>query len=267
MKRAKTKNLGPCCVEGCERPSKTREMCAKHYLYFSRHGQPISTKTAKLESRKWLEDHVGWSERKECLIFPYGKISSGYAMVNDGPYKNIYAHRYMCTQTHGSPPTKDHEVAHNCGNPECVNPHHLRWDTRVGNMSDKVKHGTLLYGENHPARKLTLVQAREVFTRAWAGESTINLAAEFGICPSNVSVIKHGGSWNIDLDEEQDTVVKSEKAYFNNVGIQPLTDDQVRRIRDLIAGGISMREVASMMGISYGRVRSINAGDSYARVA
>lgn len=252
-----------CVVEGCEREAKTMKMCGKHYLYSYRHGQPISPRTAPLVSREWIDLHVSWGDPKECLIFPFGRTSSGYATINDGKNKIIYAHRYMCIQAHGMPPSEFHEVAHNCGDRGCVNPHHLRWDTRSGNAADKIKHGTLMYGERHPSGKLTLDQAREVFKRAWNGEKNKDIASEFGISASNVSVIKNGGSWKIDLGDDL-MRVKSNKTYLSyNKGVSHLSNEQVAEIKHLISIGTPIKDIANVMGVSYGRIRSIKSGQTY----
>jgi hypothetical protein len=43
--------------------------------------------------------------------------------------------------------------------------------------------------------KLTADDALDIFRRSRAGESTISLAEEYCVTPSNISAIKHGQNW------------------------------------------------------------------------
>jgi hypothetical protein len=76
-----------------------------------------------------------------------------------------------------------------------VNLDHLCIGTNYCNTRDKVDKGrgvTQVYrGEQHPNAKLTDEQAAEIRARALSGERTQNLAREFGINDSAVSLIKH----------------------------------------------------------------------------
>lgn len=226
---------------------------------------------APFESRNWIENHVDY-DGNDCLIFPFGRITNGYGKVYDGRYKHkqVYAHRLMCELVNGPPPSEIHEAAHNCGNGHlgCVNPNHLRWDTRKGNAADKFEHGTLLYGETHPNGIKTLEEAKEIYRRAWSGEPTIELAREFNVSPANVSMIKHGHSWKIDIGDNDNGTYKSPEATrLKNAGIKHLTEDDVRLIRAMIDMGIPMKEIADSLGISYGRVTAIKRGEYYSKVA
>jgi hypothetical protein len=76
------------------------------------------------------------------LIWPFARYNNGYGNVTfyDALGKHSTgAHRIMCKLVHGEPPTPKHEAAHSCGNGTggCINPHHLRSDTRGGNNADK----------------------------------------------------------------------------------------------------------------------------------
>jgi DNA-binding transcriptional regulator YiaG len=89
------------------------------------------------------------------------------------------------------------DAAHSCGKGHegCVNPAHLRWDTRSGNFSDKLAHGTDNRGEKSPVSKLTesdVIKIREM--RGTVSQS--QLAKMFNIDQSNVSKIQSGHSWS-----------------------------------------------------------------------
>lgn len=72
-----------------------------------------------------------------CWIF-LGTTFGGYPRASikrgDGHWARTTAHRYFWTVYRGDP--GDKEVAHRCHRRRCVNPRHLRLDTRLGNLSD-----------------------------------------------------------------------------------------------------------------------------------
>lgn len=86
-------------------------------------------------------------------------------------------------------------MAHSCGNGHtgCVNPNHLRWDTRTGNLSDKLIHGTHNRGEKSPVSKLTNQEVEKI--RALLSVKTqAEIALMFGVTQSNISKIKNFAS-------------------------------------------------------------------------
>lgn len=68
---------------------------------------------------------------------PYGRMS----YVKDGR-RTEYVHRISWEEHNGQRVPDDKEICHNCNNPKCVNPAHLRVDTRESNIRDEVKAGT-----------------------------------------------------------------------------------------------------------------------------
>lgn len=138
---------------------------------------------------KWLLDHVGY-QGDDCLIFPFVLCQSGYGnfMVNK---KVMAAHRWMCEQRNGPPPTSKHHAAHSCGNGEqgCVTPKHLSWKTNAQNQLDRRAHGTSKLGQ---ARwKLTPEKVAEI--RALKNREPIkSLADRFGVKDATIRQIHSG---------------------------------------------------------------------------
>ena len=97
----------------------------------------------------------------DCLEWPFSKSGGGYGKIGRNG-KILDVHRLVCREVHGAPPEPKFETAHSCGNRACCNPQHLRWDSRKGNFSDKLKHGTLIYGERHVNSKLSTTQIAEI---------------------------------------------------------------------------------------------------------
>lgn len=106
----------------------------------------------------------------------------------------MLAHRAMAVLSFGQPEGKK-DAAHSCGKGHlgCVNPKHLRWDTRSGNFADKIAHGTHNRGEKSPVAKLT--NAEVVKIRSLAGSASHSeIARMFGVCASNICLIINGKS-------------------------------------------------------------------------
>jgi hypothetical protein len=125
-----------------------------------------------------------WVDRSggEDACWPW----KGHIMAERGGYgRLIYkdkqrpAHRVALELTIGPPPAKGLNACHRCDNPPCVNPAHLWWGTDAENDADARQKGR----KRGPARK---VDRDELVRRREAGLSYKELAAEFGIHPSNV---------------------------------------------------------------------------------
>ena len=125
-----------CAVEGCTKPIKSRDWCAKHYRRWLRHGDPIKTLYKRCdgtpEERFWAK--VDQSE--DCWIWTAGKLATGYgAICIDG--KMVRAHRYSFELANGPIP-EGMVIDHRCLNPLCVRPEHLRLATNKQNMEHRV---------------------------------------------------------------------------------------------------------------------------------
>ena len=110
----------------------------------------------------WIFDHVNY-QGADCLIWPFSRSDTGYGQL--GYMGEIYkAHRFMCMQAHGKPPSPFHEAAHNCGNGfgGCVHPQHLGWKTPSENQLDRARHGTAITSRCGRTGKLTKLQRQEI---------------------------------------------------------------------------------------------------------
>ena len=92
-----------------------------------------------------------------------------------------FAHDLSLEWWGGEARTAGLETCHSCNNRICVNPHHLRYDTRLGNVADMMTAGT------HGALKLSDEQVRLIRVRHAAGAEGKDLAADVGVSPALVS--------------------------------------------------------------------------------
>lgn len=126
-----------------------------------------------------------------CLPWPYGLSDRGYGLAVIGGVQKP-ASRWMCILAHGEPPTLRHQAAHNCGNPICVNPRHLRWATHRENMGDRNAHGTDNVGERNGRTKLT---AEDVIAIRAAPPDLKPLMEKYGMSKHGISKIRSGKRW------------------------------------------------------------------------
>jgi hypothetical protein len=191
-----------CSVEGCngntdKSKGGRRGFCRSHYGFLKRNGDPLARKRAMSphgEPMRFLKEVVAPYSGDDCLSWPYATLR-GYGQIRiDGRLE--YTHRVVCAMVNGEPASPDLIAAHSCGNGRygCVNPKHLRWATSKENGEDAVAHGSTPRGEKNRFAKLTEGEVLEI--RSLRGKATHNeIAAHYGICASNVSIIQTGKSW------------------------------------------------------------------------
>lgn len=184
-----------CSIHDCSNPRYSRGWCKSHYHQWYRRGDPVApTLHESGKSRKYFEKHVLEYEGDDCLIWPYAN-SNGYGVLwCDG--KNRYIHRLLCEKKNGPPPSKSHQVAHNCGRGRdgCVNRMHLRWATPKENTADKLVHGTALRGSLHPRAKITESKVREIRKLAEVLPQN-DIAKMFGLGKTTVGKIVNRLTW------------------------------------------------------------------------
>lgn len=191
-----------CSMPGCGKRVVARGYCSRHYNIWKRHGsadaviRQLAPAGAPLA---FLKSYLGTDET-DCIEWPFCRHPDGYGKLQFRG-KTAYANRVMCTLAHGEPPSNDHEAAHSCGNRPCINQNHLRWATRADNHADMVAHGTMPLGEGHANSKLT---EQAVIAIRRSGAPCSALAAEHGVSPTNISVIRRGITWAwLDAQQER----------------------------------------------------------------
>lgn len=115
-----------------------------HYKRLKNYGRLHLILNKKGSALEYLRQHVG-HPGDDCLLWPWRKNAAGYGVLEFRGRPWI-ASRVMAVLALGEPPFEGAEAAHDCCNPLCINPRHIRWATRLENDHDKRRHGTLLVG-------------------------------------------------------------------------------------------------------------------------
>jgi len=183
-----------CSIDGCDKHVHAKGWCAKHYSRVHHHGDPYSVKgTVPGSGYSFLINVAYQYDGDDCLIWPFGKHSEGYGRIQINR-KTIGAHRLVCQNRHGPPPSPDMQAAHSCGNTSCCNPSHLRWATPKENTLDKVKHGTMLCGEKNGKAKLTNKQVLDI-RQIGKSRKYQDTADQFNVSYATIESIMLGRSW------------------------------------------------------------------------
>lgn len=190
--------MSKCSVDGCSRPVDARGLCGTHYMRLRRAGLlPVGTRArAPVEARFWR--HVEVAEG--CWRWTghsgdprgYGRIGAGGK--NGG---HILAHR-LSYQIHKGPIPDGMVVMHECDNPSCVNPAHLKAGTASENIRDSFAKGRkvcvppLHRGEKQHLAKLDASKVRII--RA-STKTHAELAREFGVSDTSIARVRSRATW------------------------------------------------------------------------
>lgn len=191
---------------------KKLNMSEKHVTFVYKGKSYIKTTTLQNMTSEEKEKRLK-KLKQNCIIFIddlklehwlwKGKLtSSGYGRTNLKG-KSEFTHRISFMMVNGTDSlTNDLQVRHKCKFKNCVNAEHLEIGTASENSMDKVRDGTLLYGENHPLSKISKEIAKNIQNSK--GQGTIFERGKlFGVSSSLVSSIDNNYSWcrsNNDLN-------------------------------------------------------------------
>lgn len=138
-----------CKVDGCTRKIHRRGMCSGHYKTYLKE-VPESERSLRPAVDRFFECFDkdgpvpdGRPDLGPCWEWTRGRSKAGYGVFYLGVQssKQVLAHRWSLAYYLGRELASDKEVLHECDNPPCVNPHHLREDTHEQNMADASSRG------------------------------------------------------------------------------------------------------------------------------
>ena len=116
-----------------------------------------------------------------------GSLQSGYGVLTVRNGYQCRAHRVMWAHKHGDPGKM--LVLHTCDNSKCVNPDHLYLGTHKDNRMDMVNRGRV-------KGKLSEDVVLAIVARLDDGDTQREIAEDFGVVESTVSLINSGGRHN-----------------------------------------------------------------------
>ena len=126
-----------------------------------------------------------------CWPVKRGQDKDGYGVLKVNG-KNVRAHRLMFSLYW--PALDAPVVRHNCNNPACINPAHLRAGTQLDNAIDRMlsNRGDDLRGTNNGRAKLTDTDVLEIRASTLSGAE---LGKKYGISKVMACRIKRGVAW------------------------------------------------------------------------
>ncbi len=137
-----------------------------------------------------------WEKVKKtdgCWIWKGTKlVRGGYGAVKWNGKITVKAHRVAWDIAHGEMPPPERKVLHNCDNPLCVRPDHLRLGSDRDNVQDTWERGR---AGKPPRARMTMEIAAEIRRLYADGMSQKQLAKQFGMHQSNISYIVRRKTW------------------------------------------------------------------------
>lgn len=145
-----------------------------------------------LKTRYSVSNYGRVSGVKGQIITPY-RHTNGYLRVGvclpGGTVKTEYVHRMVAIAFIGLPPTADHQIDHidhNRANNILTN---LRWMTKQENLARRF----VRRGEGHFNSRLTAQDVEQII--AMSGQSSAEVAQQFGVAPRTIRDIWNQKSW------------------------------------------------------------------------
>lgn len=129
-----------------------------------------------------------------CWEFVGATNAGGYGSMRDVDGRSARAHRISYRLFVG-PISDGLDVLHNCDNPSCVRPDHLRLGTDADNTADKLVRGRQRFGSRMPTAKLDEFKVRLLRRLYGRGVSYRRMAEKFGVSKGCIQHAVRGDSW------------------------------------------------------------------------
>lgn len=149
---------------------------------------------AAILARFWTFVNLAKAKGEDCWEWTGYAGDRGYGVFAFGynPQIRVRAHRLSYWLSRGEIPPGV-EVCHNCDNPRCINPEHLRLDTHESNIRESLCKGRK---NQFGVQKLNANKVQAIRQAYAAGGTTQKaLAHTFGIARNTVSQIVSRKTW------------------------------------------------------------------------
>lgn len=210
-----------------------------------------------------LDHESCWEWTNCCDEEGYGKI---------GIKNKIYlTHRIAYMIERGKIP-KEYCVRHDCDNPPCVNPNHLRIGTMDDDIQDKVLRNRQAQGDTHPQSTLTSIDIREILTGIHNDKyfSTRQISKDYNVTIDTIRCFLTKKTWKPVTSIITHELGVSLKDLYEKIKRRQLTDAESREnsrrltTRDLKEiqwflnqKKLTIIEIAKMIKVSYNQVKTI----------
>jgi hypothetical protein len=157
--------------------------------------------TQPFNERFWLK--VGLARPDDCWPWMRGINNKGYGFAcnEHGRGHREYAHRIAWRLFNKSDIPAGLWVLHECDNPPCCNPRHLRLGTLQDNVDDSWAKGRTARGEKNHSSKLTEHDVREMRRLRREGLTYQAIAARFNMSMMSTYYACNGVTWRHVVDE------------------------------------------------------------------
>lgn len=156
-------------------------------------GYALRSKRAKAQDwrpRFWSK--VDRRSSSECWEWQASKDPFGYGVFAMAGSNDLHrAHRVSWMLHNGRKPGR-RCVLHQCDNPPCVNPHHLRLGDRAQNARERVERNRQKKGSDNARSKLTESEVKLILSAPGLQK---DIAACFGVHQSTISNIRTKKNW------------------------------------------------------------------------
>lgn len=209
-----------------------------------------------LKSR--FESKVTRLDRDSCWEWIGTKNNKGYGMIQRGAAHDgkALAHRVSYALYVGDIPDNAC-VLHRCDNPSCVNPRHLFIGTRADNGLDMCL-------KQRSQSRLSAAQIMAIRNLHADGTRLLEIADKYNISAATVSGIVSGKSWN-----HLPIVPRRKPApilHGSEIGTSRLTEEKVRKIREMRSRGMTLNSIADHFGLSLSCIKHVAARRSWRHV-
>jgi hypothetical protein len=124
------------------------------------------------------------------ICVSHSRDRDGYPRIHLN-YKHKRMSHVIYKYFYGVEVEKPYMLLHNCDNPNCINPEHLRIGSNAENMKDKSIRKRI-HGERNPKAKLTIEQVEVIRNKE---KSVKDLSLMFGVSKTQIYYIQKGKSW------------------------------------------------------------------------